>query len=64
MTLVVGIATFLAYSFLVALPVLHEPVVAGAMHGAALGWMVLWALFYVLCLNGHGLPRPETDQPS
>lgn len=66
-TLVLGIATFAVYYFLLAGPVLHEPVVAGAMHGTALGWMdwmVLWTLFYVLCLNSYGLPQPEIEQSS
>ncbi|MGH3516879.1 MAG: hypothetical protein ACRDQ7_05575 [Haloechinothrix sp.] len=58
-TLMLGVATFLAYYFLIAGPVLHEPVLAGRMHGNALGWMdwmVLWTLFYVLCLRSYGLP--------
>lgn len=64
-TLVLGIGTFLVYYYLIAGPVLHEPVVTGSMHGNALGWMdwmVLWALFYILCLNSYGLPKPRELQ--
>ncbi|AEF42815.1 hypothetical protein [Hoyosella subflava] len=60
-TLALGVGTFLAYYFLFAGTVLHEPAVAGALHGNALGWMnwmVLWTLYYVVCLESYGLPRP------
>jgi AAT family amino acid transporter len=66
-TLALGIGTFLAYYFLIAGPVLHEPMVAGGMHGNALGWMdwmVLWTLFYVLSLNSYGLPPQRGAETS
>ncbi len=68
-TLVLGIGTFVLYYYVVAGTVLHEPVVAGALHGNALGWMdwmVLWTLFYVVGLGSFGLPaQPEVsaDEP-
>ncbi|MCW4353664.1 hypothetical protein ONR57_10190 [Hoyosella sp. YIM 151337] len=59
-TLPLGVVTFLLYYYVIAGTVLHEPVVAGALHGNALGWMnwmVLWTLYYVVCLESYGLPR-------
>uniref|UniRef100_A0AAU2AE18 AAT family amino acid transporter n=1 Tax=Streptomyces sp. NBC_00093 TaxID=2975649 RepID=A0AAU2AE18_9ACTN len=66
-TLGLGIATFLAYYFFIAGSVLHEPLVAGGMHGDALGWMdwmLLWTLFYVFCLESYGLPRRREPEPA
>ena len=64
-TLVLGIGTFVLYYYVVAGTILHEPVVAGALHGNALGWMdwmVLWILFYVVGLGSFGLPaQPEVS---
>lgn len=64
-TLVLGVATFLLYYFVLAPDVLHEPAVAGSAHGDALGWMdwmVLWILFYVVYLGSYGLPgAPEVS---
>lgn len=60
-TLVLGVATFLAYYFYVAGAILHEPRVADGLHGNALGWMdwmILWILFYVIQLGSFGLPKP------
>lgn len=68
-TLVLGIGTFVLYYYVVAGTILHEPVVAGALHGNALGWMdwmVLWLLYYVVGLGSFGLPaEPEVsaDEP-
>lgn len=68
-TFVLGIGTFVLYYYVVAGTVLHEPVVAGSLHGNALGWMdwmVLWILFYIVGLGSFGLPaEPEVsaDEP-
>lgn len=66
LTLALGVVTFVAYYYVVAGAVLHEPVVVGALHGNALGWMnwmVLWTLYYVVCLESYGLPRPAEPSP-
>ncbi len=63
-TLVLGALTYLLYYFVLAGSVLHEPAVAGAMHGEALGfldWAVLWTLWYVLFLGSFGLPAPHAE---
>lgn len=68
-TLGLGIVTFVLYYYVFAGTILHEPVVAGGLYGNALGWMdwmVLWILFYVVCLGSYGLPaEPEVsaDEP-
>ena len=68
-TFVLGIGTFVLYYYVFAGAVLHEPVVAGALHGNALGWMdwmVLWTLFYVVGLGSFGLaaePELSADEP-
>lgn len=65
LTFTLGVATFVGYYYVVAQHVLHEPVVAGSLHGNALGfldWMVLWTLFYVVALGAYGLVRqPESE---
>lgn len=58
-TFVLGALTYLAYYFVLAGAVLHEPVLTGGMHGDALGfidWTVLWMLWYVVFLGSYGLP--------
>ncbi|MGB0091694.1 MAG: hypothetical protein WBP81_04075 [Solirubrobacteraceae bacterium] len=45
---------------------LHEPVVAGSLHGNALGfmgWFALITLPYVVGFGSYGVPRPlvQTD---
>jgi hypothetical protein len=25
-------------------------------------WMILWTLFYVVCLGSWGLPQPRTEE--
>lgn len=64
-TFVLGAATYLAYYFVLAPHVLHEPAAAGSLSGDALGfvdWAVLWMLWYVLFLGSYGLPKPRADQ--
>jgi len=60
-----GVATFLA-DYWIAGNLLHEPVVAGALHGNALGfldWAVLWTLFYVVGFESYGLPAAADTLP-
>jgi AAT family amino acid transporter len=60
-TLTLGIGTFLVYYHVIAGTILHEPAVAGELHGNALGfmdWAVLWTLFYVVCFESYGLRQP------
>lgn len=60
-TLSLGIVTFLAYYHVIARTALHEPVTAGNLNGNALGfidWVILWTLFYVVCLESYGLRQP------
>jgi AAT family amino acid transporter len=52
-----GVLAYLLCYLVLAGLVLHEPVVAGAMHGEALGfidWAVLWMLWYVSFLGFYG----------
>ncbi|MFD1860799.1 hypothetical protein [Aeromicrobium camelliae] len=62
-----GAATFVAYYFVLASAVLHEPVVVGDIAGNALGfmnWMALVALLYVAGFGSFGLRAPDTPPPS
>jgi AAT family amino acid transporter len=62
-TLSLGIVTFLLYYRTIADKVLHEPIAAGNLSGNALGfinWVILWTLFYVVCLESYGLHQPNT----
>ncbi len=65
LTFALGVGTFVGYYYVVAQHVLHEPVVAGSIHGNALGfldWLVLWTLFYVVALGAYGIVRqPEAE---
>lgn len=66
-TLALGISTYLLYFLVIAGGLLHEPVLAGALHGNALGfmdWAIMWTLFYVVCCGSFGLPAPRADQTS
>jgi amino acid transporter, AAT family len=63
-TLMLGIATFCLYYFILAEYVLDEPKVVGSISGNALGWMdwmIFWALIYILCFGSFGLKRPRGD---
>lgn len=63
MTLGLGVLTYLLCYLDLAGMVLHEPVVAGAMHGEAPGfidWAVLRMLWYVSFLGLYGLLRMRT----
>lgn len=48
-------------SYVIVDHLLHEPVVAGSLHGNALGfmdWFALITLLWVVGFGSHGLPRP------
>lgn len=63
-TLGLGVATFLAYYHVIARTALHEPVAAGELNGNALGfvnWVILWALFYVVCFESYGIRQADAD---
>ncbi len=54
-------ATFVAYYFLAAEHLLHEPPVVGSIAGNALGfmdWFALVALLYIVGFESFGLPKP------
>ncbi|HEY5856088.1 MAG TPA: hypothetical protein VIW24_19150 [Aldersonia sp.] len=60
-TFALAAATFIAYYYFIADTVLHEPAVAGALHGNALGFMDLFALvtlLYVVGFESFGLRKP------
>lgn len=58
-----ALATFVAYYYVLAEHVLHEPPVVGALHGNALGfldWFALVTLLYVVGFGSYPLRAPET----
>lgn len=64
-TLTLGILTFIAYYWFAAGTLLHEPVVAGKLHGNALGfmdWFALVTLLYVVGFGSYGLPKPTDNR--
>ncbi|PXY24637.1 hypothetical protein [Prauserella muralis] len=63
-TFVLAVVTFVVYYRFVAGPVLHEPAVAGGLHGNALGfmdWFALVTLLYVVGFGSYGLPKPSGE---
>jgi AAT family amino acid transporter len=59
-TFALAIVTFLAYYFVVAGTVLHEPAAAPTIHGDALGFLdvfILWILWFALFLGSPGIRR-------
>ncbi|GEL27146.1 hypothetical protein PSU4_61000 [Pseudonocardia sulfidoxydans NBRC 16205] len=66
-TFVLGVLTFAVYSYWAAQNVLHEPQLVGSVYGNALGfidWMVMFTLFYVVCLGSFGLPAMKAGAPA
>lgn len=69
MTLVLAIATFALYYYVLASAVLHEPATAEGttVSGSALigmDWLIIWALWYVVAAESWGLPRVRTAETS
>ncbi|MFI9821603.1 hypothetical protein ACIHFC_14200 [Streptomyces sp. NPDC052013] len=63
-TLTLGVLTFIAYYWFAAGTLLHEPVIAGDLHGNALGfvdWFALVTLLYVVGFGSYGLPKPADE---
>ncbi|XVQ06792.1 hypothetical protein ACQP1W_29605 [Spirillospora sp. CA-255316] len=63
-TFSLGVVTFVAYYWFVADKLLHEPAVAGHLHGNALGfmdWFALVTLLYVVGFGSYGLPQPADE---
>ncbi|HWJ66094.1 MAG TPA: hypothetical protein VNT31_05425 [Nocardioides sp.] len=59
-----ALATFVAYYYVLAEHVLHEPSVVGALHGNALGfldWFALVTLLYVVGFGSYPLRAPEAS---
>ncbi|MBN9109347.1 MAG: hypothetical protein J0I34_11220 [Pseudonocardia sp.] len=66
-TFALAVGTFCLYYYVLAGGLLHEPAVAGALHGNALGfmdWFALVTLLYVVGFESWGLPRPRTGTPT
>lgn len=62
-TFVLAVATFALYYYILAAQLLHEPLVAGRLHGNALGfmdWFALVTLLYVVGFESYPLRRPAT----
>ena len=63
-TFILAVATFLLYYYVLAEHVLHEPPVAGSLHGNALGfmdWFALITLLYVVGFESFGLRKPAAE---
>lgn len=63
-TFSLAVGTFLFYYYVAAEHLLHEPVVAGNLHGNALGfmdWFALVTLLYVVGFGSYGLPPAHPD---
>lgn len=63
-TLVLAVASFALYYYVVAGWLLHEPAAAegAGVYGSALvgiDWLIIWALWYVVAGESWGLPRPR-----
>ncbi|QIX52925.1 hypothetical protein [Rhodococcus sp. DMU1] len=66
-TFALAVTTFVLYYYVIAEIVLHEPAVAGGLHGNALGFMDLFALvtlLYVVGFESFGLRRPAATVPA
>lgn len=64
-TFALAVGTFVAYYFVIAEKVLHEPPVVGGISGNALGfmdWVALVTLLYVVGFGSWGL-RPPAEEP-
>lgn len=64
-TFTLAMGTFVAYYFVLAEKVLHEPAVVGGISGNALGfmdWVALVTLLYVVGFGSWGL-RPPAEEP-
>ncbi|TNM36625.1 hypothetical protein FHP29_21110 [Nocardioides albidus] len=58
-----ALGTFVAYYYVLAEHVLHEPAVVGALHGNALGfldWFALVTLLYIVGFGSYPLRAPES----
>lgn len=61
-TFALALGTFVLYYYIVADHLLHEPAVAGGLHGNALGfmdWFALVTLLYVVGFESYGLLKPS-----
>lgn len=66
-TFALALVTFVLYYYVLADHLLHEPVVAGNLHGNALGfmdWFALITLLYVVGFGSYGVPRPHGEAGS
>lgn len=64
-TFSLALGTFVLYYYVLAEHLLHEPAVAGRLHGNALGFMDLFALVALLYVVGFGsYPFRLSDQPT
>jgi AAT family amino acid transporter len=59
-----AVITFVLYYYVLAEHLLHEPLVAGKLHGNALGfmdWFALITLLYVVGFESYGLRKPAPE---